>query len=198
GVHIADVSHYVPPGTAMDTEAFRRGTSVYVLGSVISMLPEPLSSNRCSLMPSVPRRTMSVVWHMNDEGRIYHGEPGVPNIWIGRGVIRSHAKLAYRQAQDLIDAVGGTDGVLEPSRAHAVLPGLQPDVCVRVAAALHRMHIMSQHLRAHRYATGAVSLGSLDLWFERDADRNVVGCRPYEMLPSNLMIQELMILANKS
>ena len=96
GVHIADVSHYVCQGKAIDKEAFKRGTSVYLVDRVVPMLPEELSNDLCSLNPHTDKLTFSVVFKISHEGKI-------KSAWIGRTVIHSNQRLTYQQAQDMID-----------------------------------------------------------------------------------------------
>ncbi|VDD94034.1 unnamed protein product [Enterobius vermicularis] len=98
GVHIADVSHFVKPGTEVDMWASRRATSVYLVDRVIPMLPRALCEDLCSLLPGVERLTVSVVWNMDDEGNIY-------DEWFGKSVIRSCCKLAYEHVQVRILAI---------------------------------------------------------------------------------------------
>jgi hypothetical protein len=92
GVHIADVSHYIQPGTELDSVAKSRATSVYLVHRVIPMLPRLLCENLCSLNPGVDRLAFSVEWELTPEGEIV-------NQWLGKSVINSAAKLAYGHAQ---------------------------------------------------------------------------------------------------
>ncbi len=96
GVHIADVSHFVKPGTALDHVAQKRTTSVYLIQRVIPMLPERLSANLCSLNPGKDRLTFSVVWEMNGEGEILKQH-------VQKSIIHSATKMGYHHAQSAID-----------------------------------------------------------------------------------------------
>ena len=113
GVHIADVSYYVKPGTPVDKEAMSRGTSVYLVDRTVPMLPEKLSNKLCSLRPGEDKLTFSAVFEITPKGKVF-------NQWFGRTVINSNYRFAYETAQQIIDAGqeslkmdlrGGTDGV---------------------------------------------------------------------------------------
>lgn len=113
GVHIADVTHFVQPGTEVDREARRRATTVYLVHKVIPMLPPILSEELCSLNPGVDRLAYSCIWKMTVEGEL------LPNTapWFGRTVIRSCAKLDYGLAQDMIDGrVTGDDATTQSTK----------------------------------------------------------------------------------
>lgn len=129
GVHIADVSHYVRPGSDVDADALRRGTSLYLPGYTVAMLPECLSNNLCSLMPNVDRLALSLFMEIED-GRIVDHR-------LVKSVIHSHARLTYAAVNRLYD---GED------------PGIAPEVC----QALFDMRTLSHALRSHRHAGGAI------------------------------------------
>jgi ribonuclease R len=100
GVHIADVGHYVKPGTKLDDEAFKRATSVYLVDRCVPMLPERLSNGICSLKPHEDRLAFSVIFTLDNEGNIL-------NTWQGKTVIHSDRRYAYEEAQEIIE---GNDG----------------------------------------------------------------------------------------
>ncbi|MCE2681864.1 MAG: RNB domain-containing ribonuclease [Cryomorphaceae bacterium] len=100
GVHIADVSHYVRPGSAMDTEALKRSNSVYLVDRVVPMLPEQLSNMACSLRPNEDKYSFSVVFEIDEAGMVH-------NQWFGKTVIHSDRRFSYEQAQEIIE---GKDG----------------------------------------------------------------------------------------
>ena len=113
GVHIADVSHYVRPGNALDREAQKRGNSTYLADRVIPMLPERLSNGICSLKPGVDRLTMSAFIEFDRQGRVRHAT-------FGRSVIRSAARLTYRQAFAILEGqAGAADAELRARRQGA-------------------------------------------------------------------------------
>ncbi len=96
GVHIADVSHYVVPGTILDDEAYQRATSVYLVDRVVPMLPEVLSNDVCSLRPHEDKYTFSAVFELNDQAEIQKQ-------WFGRTVIHSDRRFTYEEAQERIE-----------------------------------------------------------------------------------------------
>ncbi len=100
GIHIADVSHYVRPGTALDREAFARGTSVYLVDRTIPMLPEALSNDLCSLKPNVDRLAMSTIITMTPAAKII-------DVWYGKTVIHSAKRFSYEEAQHVLDTGTG-------------------------------------------------------------------------------------------
>ena len=99
GVHIADVSHFVKPGSAIDAEAYERATSVYLVDRTIPMLPERLCNNLCSLNPDVDRFCFSVLFEMDNKAQIKH-------FWIGKGLIHSNRRFTYEEAQAILESVG--------------------------------------------------------------------------------------------
>jgi ribonuclease R len=107
GIHIADVTHYVAEGTALDEEAYNRGTSIYLVDKVIPMLPERLSNELCSLRPNEDKLCMSVILEMDNEAKVIRHK-------ICRTIICSDYRLTYRQAQDILedktcDAISGNE-----------------------------------------------------------------------------------------
>src|SRR5690606_37665395 len=100
GVHIADVSHYLQPGSALDLEAYERATSVYLPDRVLPMLPERISNVLCSLRPNEDKFTFSVIFQLNRKGT-------VKQYWIGRTVIHSDRRFTYEEAQERIEGQGG-------------------------------------------------------------------------------------------
>ena len=168
-VHIADVSAYVRPGTLVDRDAYRRGTSVYVPGAVEPMLPEALSNRACSLVPGEDRLAVTVEL-------MVHGD-SVSGASFYRSVIRSDQRLDY----DFVDRIfSGTE------RAQA--PWAKPLGFAREAAAA---------LAARRASRGALLVGSDEPAFEFDRAGNVVASRPVPQTESHRLIEHLMIAANE-
>ena len=167
GIHIADVSHYVQPGTALDTEAYRRATSVYLVDRTIPMLPETLSNELCSLNPDVDRLTMSAVFIFNAKNQIV-------DEWYGKTVIRSHYRFTYENAQEVLDKKDG--------------PYYR-----ELQAALD----ISKHLEKERFANGAISIDSQEVKFKLDEKGVPTGVYIKTRGDTHHMIEELMLLANR-
>ncbi|XP_077535366.1 DIS3-like exonuclease 2 isoform X2 [Haemaphysalis longicornis] len=183
GVHIADVSRFVAPGTRLDQVAQRRATSVYLVQQVVPMLPRLLCDHLCSLHPGEDKLTFSVVWSLNAEGR-------VRSEWFGRSVIRSCCKLSYEHAQDLLD---------NPERER--LPGELPDISdghtvAEVADCLRVLRGMTEAMRARRIAGGALRLDQVKVAFALTDNFVPIGFSVYEHTESHRLIEELMLLAN--
>ena len=167
GIHIADVSHYVQPGTVLDKEAAARATSVYLVDRVVPMLPERLSNNLCSLNPHTDKLSFSAIVELDDQARL-HGE------WFGRTVIRSDHRFSYGAAQAIIE---GGDG---PFREEVL--------------ALNRL---AEQMRRDRLANGALDIGGNEVKFILDSRGKPIGVYEKMMGPANWLIEEFMLLANK-
>jgi ribonuclease R len=168
-VHIADVGAYVRPGSAIEGEAFRRATSVYVPGAVEPMLPHALSSDACSLVPGADRLAVSVEMLLNGAA--------VESVAFHRSLIRSDARLTYEQV----------DRVYEGSEP-GVDPWGEPLALARAAAAA---------LRERRAETGSLEVSSDEPVFEFSSDGHVVAVRREEQTESHSTIEQLMVLANE-
>jgi DIS3-like exonuclease 2 len=199
GVHIADVSHFVRPGTAVDEEATQRCTSTYLVTRVIPMLPPVLSEELCSLNPGVDRLAFSCIWVMNDKGEMEPDEP-----WYGRTVIRSCAKLDYPTAQRMIEGVikelpGATERPDIPTTDWDPLrrPPLDSDQdCNGIIHDVCAMHAIASKRRVKRFQAGALRLNRPKLSFLLDDDKNPIGFRQYPIKDSNRLVEEYMLLAN--
>ncbi|KAI8145264.1 hypothetical protein BJV82DRAFT_512009 [Fennellomyces sp. T-0311] len=176
GVHIADVSHFVRPNTPLDTEAKDRGTSTYLIDRVLPMLPEVLCQDLCSLNPGEDRLTFSVIWRMDTEARVLETS-------FAKSVIRSSAKLAYEDAQKVIDG-----GHLDPTIPRAS----EIEECIKNLMALAR------HRRRRRFLQGALALESLRLSFQLNSDGDPVKVGPYAVLDAHKLVEEFMLEANTS
>jgi ribonuclease R len=175
-VHIADVAHYVGPGSALDLEAYRRGTSVYFADRVLPMLPEALSNGLCSLRPGVPRLVQSVFLHVGPDGELRSRE-------FADGVIESKRRLTYREVADLL---GGGEVGPDVEGYGEVLPML------RQAAEL------TEILMARRAARGSIDfdLPVGNLLF--DDEGIAVGVKPSERTLAHRMVEEFMLAANEA
>jgi DIS3-like exonuclease 2 len=204
GVHIADVSHFVPPDTPLDLEARYRATSVYLVQKVIPMLPRILCEQLCSLNPNVDRLAFSVVFVLTEDGDLSEGH--VP--WFGRTVIRSCAKLDYGTAQRIVDGeipLSNEDVMTEELWETSRRPVLQAASengsrvslsCKDVANDVCLLHKVAMSRRKKRLQNGALVLSRPKMIFQLDSDGNPVSTRPYPIKESNQLIEEYMLLGN--
>lgn len=167
GVHIADVSHYVRPGMAMDTEALMRSNSVYLVDRVVPMLPEQLSNMACSLRPNEDKFSFSAVFEIDENGKIY-------NEWFGKTVIHSNRRMTYEEAQEVIE--GKPDALKEE---------------------ILFMDKIAKIYRNKRVKKGAISFESEELRFELDQQGNPVKTYIKVAKDANKLIEEFMLLANR-
>lgn len=174
GVHIADVAHYVKEGTALDSEAFDRGTSVYLADRVIPMLPKRLSNGICSLNPSVDRLTLSVFMEIDKEGEVKDYE-------IKESVIRSKARMTYDAVNDILDG----DGEL-CEKYGFLLPTLQ------------NMEDLADILNSRRKERGAIEFDFPETEIEVDKQGNPTDIYYAERGTSQSIIEEFMLTANET
>ncbi|HEY0299548.1 MAG TPA: ribonuclease R [Arachidicoccus sp.] len=167
GVHIADVSHFVTPGTELDKEAYSRATSVYLPDRVVPMLPEHISNVLCSLRPNEDKLTFSAVFVMNKKGKIKEH-------WIGKTIIHSDKRFTYEDVQQIIDTKEGL---------------LKDDILL--------LNEIAQKLRQERFSAGAINFSSQEVRFKLDEKGKPVGIEIKESKPAHQLIEELMLLANK-
>lgn len=167
GIHIADVSHYVRPGTALDDEARRRGTSVYLVDRTIPMLPEELSNGLCSLNPNVDRLTFSAIFEMDMTGKVH-------TQWFGRTVIHSDKRFTYENAQKILDDKAG-----------------------EFFEELDTLNKIGKKLLKKRYEDGAISLESEEVKFKLDENGIPLSVYTKERGDTHKMIEEFMLLANR-
>ena len=168
GVHIADVSHYVRPGTALDSEALDRGTSVYLVDRTIPMLPEKLCNNVCSLRPNEEKLTFSVVFEMDDEAKIY-------DRWIGKTVIKSCRRYTYEEVQTMIE---GGDGDYKDE--------------------ILTFHALATKLREQRMALGSINFHSEEVKFVLDENKKPIDTYVRVQNESHELIEDFMLLANRT
>ena len=182
GVHIADVSHYVRPGSALDREAYRRSTSVYLCDKVVPMLPEALCNGVCSLVPDEDRLAFSVFMTFDKSGEMVARR-------FAKSVIRSQARFAYEEVMDILAAKGGGKVLLPETLS------VSPRTCVQTIRAISDL---AQQLRAKRFAAGALDLEMPEAEVLLDADGEMTGLvtRPYD--ESHQMIEECMVAANEA
>lgn len=168
GVHIADVTHYVHPDTIIDREARDRATSVYLVDRVVPMLPEHLCNGICSLRPDEDKLTFSTIFEMTPDGRVVKSD-------ITRTVIRSNRRFTYEEAQDVIETGKGdyADEILTLDR-------------------------LAKILRAARYENGSVDFDRMEVRFDIDETGHPVGVYFKESKDANKLIEEFMLLANRT
>ena len=172
GIHIADVTHYVHEQTALDDEAYQRGTSIYLVDRVIPMLPERLSNELCSLRPHEDKLCMSVVVEMDPNAKVIRHK-------ICRTVICSNYRLTYRQAQDMLDSKNqGTNDK-------------------NLSEALHVLDTLAKQLRANRFRQGAINFESPEVHFRLDDKGEPTEIFFHNSLDTNHLIEEFMLLANR-
>lgn len=171
GVHIADVSHFIRSGTALDKEAALRGTTVYLIDKRIDMVPDRLSTNLCSLRANEERFAFSVIWKINREAEVL-------DVKFTKTLIKSRAALTYAEAQMRIDDPCQTD---------------------EVAQSLRRLNSIAKILRRKRIANGALSLASPEIRFHIDSEtHDPIDVQAKELKETNWMVEEFMLLANTS
>lgn len=185
GVHIADVSFYVKPGTPVDDEAYKRGTSVYLVDQVRPMLPEELCNDKCSLRPGEDKLCMSVVFQMDSDARVLKYK-------ICRTVIRSDFRLDYDQAQALIDPKHGNDTDSAQNRGGSGRsdPGL--------SEAIQTLNALAIKLRAERIANGALTIEQDETRFKLDDKGHPTEIYFEHPNESHHLIEEFMLLANRT
>lgn len=167
GVHIADVTHYVRPGTLLEQEAYNRATSVYLVDRVVPMLPENLSNVACSLRPNEDKYTFSAVFEMNDNAKVI-------NEWYGRTVTHSNRRFTYEEAQEIIE---GADGDFKDE--------------------ILTMDKLAKILRKKRMDDGAIAFDKIEVKFELDENDNPVGTYFKISKDANHLIEEFMLLCNR-
>lgn len=168
GIHIADVSQYVKKGSAIDKEAYERGTSIYLVDRVVPMLPEVLSNHVCSLRPDEDKFTYSVVVELDENANIKHQ-------WIGKTVIRSKRRYAYEEVQAMID-------------------NTEKDENFENLMELNRLAIK---LREERFKQGSIAFRSQEVRFKLDDEGKPIGAYVREQTEANMLIEDFMLLANR-
>ena len=187
GVHIADVSHYVTEGSIIDKEAVKRATSVYLVDRTIPMLPEHLCNFVCSLRPNEEKLCYSVIFNLDDEAN-------VKSYRIRHTVIKSDRRYAYEEVQQLLEDNGVVEGTGQPA------PEETPDRPYKGenAALLIKLDALAKKLRAARFRNGAVKFDSEELHFDVDDKGKPVRCSYKRSKDANKLIEEFMLLANRT
>ena len=175
GIHIADVSHYVPEGSPLDHEALTRGSSVYLPDRVIPMLPEKLSANICSLQPCEDRLTLSILAHITPEGELIDAQ-------IAETVIRSRASLSYGEVQQVLDCETCT---------------IHQNPAEPYADILRHMEALRSRLTEKRRARGTIDFEIPEPHIILNDQGHPIHIRPRARLNSHRLIEEFMLLANE-
>ncbi len=167
GVHIADVSHYVQPGSVLDKEAVERATSVYLVDRTIPMLPEKLSNGVCSLRPNEDKLTFSSVFEITPKAEI-------KKHWFGRTVIHSDRRFTYEEAQERIETGEGD-----------------------FAEEIHTLNTLAKGFKKQRFSKGAINFETVEVKFKLDENGKPLGIIPKERKDAHKLVEEFMLLANK-
>lgn len=184
GIHIADVSHYVKPNTKLDTEAYNRGTSVYLVDRVVPMLPEKLSNNICSLRPKEDKLTFSAVFTLDINGRILKQK-------FCRTIINSDYRLSYEEAQHIIE------NKQEIIPQELTIDKKEKKIERNLIEAITTIHIISKKLRKERLKKGAILFDKEEIKFLLDKNKKPIQVYIKSSKDSNKLIEEFMLLANK-
>ena len=167
GIHIADVSYYVRPGTALDAEAYHRATSVYLVDRTIPMLPEALSNNLCSLNPGADKLCYSAVFDIDDHAKV-HKE------WFGHSVINSNRRFNYEEAQEIIETKQGD-----------------------LADIILKLNDLASIMRKQRFDNNAINFETEEVKFKLDENSHPIGVYLKVQKEANWLIEEFMLLANR-
>jgi ribonuclease R len=167
GIHIADVTYYVKPGTALEDEAYLRATSAYLVDRTIPMLPERLSNGLCSLRPKEDKLTFSAIFQLDEHGSV-HDE------WFGRTIIHSDRRFAYEEAQTVLETQTGD-----------------------YATELHQLNEIAKKLKARRFEAGAIAFESVEVKFKLDENGKPLGIVPKVRQDAHKLVEEYMLLANR-
>jgi len=169
GVHIADVSHFVTPGTSLDRESEKRGLSVYLVDRTIPMLPEVLSNDLCSLNPNEDKFTFSAVFKMKGDGKVLEE-------WFGRTVIHSDKRFTYEDAQEVID--GKQDGPYQVE--------------------LRKLKEIAKNLEKAKFSNGAIAFETEEVKFVLDEKGKPIKVYKKSRLDTHKLVEEYMLLANRA
>lgn len=168
GVHIADVSHFVKAGTALDADAYERATSVYLPDRVNPMLPEKISNELCSLRPNEDKFTFSAIFQVSPKGE-------VKNFWLGKTIIHSDRRFTYEEVQEIIEGKEGDH-----------------------KSEIELLNTFAQQFRKQRFKNGAINFSSTEVRFTLDENGKPIGIVVKESKEAHQLIEEFMLLANRT
>ncbi|KAG0142885.1 hypothetical protein CROQUDRAFT_49643 [Cronartium quercuum f. sp. fusiforme G11] len=180
GVHIADVTYFVKPNTALDREARKRATTVYLVQRAVPMLPPSLSEQLCSLTPGQDKLTFSVVFKLTPEAKII-------DTWFGKSIICSSAKLHYSQAQAML---------VDDSASPELKIEKEGTASSQVYEAVRLLGHLSRQLRKRRFEDGCLRIDNIKLNFKLDEDGLPDDCQIAVSAEANQLVEEFMLLAN--
>ena len=184
GIHIADVSHYVENKSVLDLEAYKRGTSIYLVDRVIPMLPEILSNMVCSLRPNEEKFTFSSIFKINSKGEIIEE-------WYGKTVIKSNKRFSYAEAQEIIDKKKG-----KISKENS-LTNKAYEVEKDMVEAIINLNEIAQQRRKEREKQGSINFNKKEIKFKLDNKQNPIEVLFKESKEANKLVEEFMLLANQ-
>lgn len=167
GVHIADVAHYIEPDSALDKEAFERGTSVYLVDRVIPMLPERLSNGLCSLRPHEDKLCFAAVFELDENANIV-------TEWYGKTVIHSNRRFTYEEVQQIIEDKAG-----------------------EYSEEILKLNELAHILRERKFKSGAISFETTEVKFKLDEHSKPIGVYVKERKDAHKLIEDFMLLANR-
>jgi ribonuclease R len=167
GVHIADVSHYIQPDSALDKEALDRATSVYLVDRVIPMLPERLSNGLCSLRPKEDKLCFAAVFELDEEAHVIEE-------WFGKTIIHSDRRFTYEEVQQIIEDKAG-------------------DYNEEIA----KLNALAYKLRERKFKNGAISFETTEVKFKLDEQGKPIGVYVKERKDAHKLIEDFMLLANR-
>jgi ribonuclease R len=185
-VHIADVSHYVRPGTALDDEAVKRGCSVYLVDRTIPMLPEALSNGLCSLNPHEDKCSFSAIFVMDDKARIH-------SRWFGRTVMNSSHRFTYETAQAVID--GDPQAAVKYSKG--VQTAASAETGMKHREVLLKLNVLAKLLQKEKFSKGAIEFEQDEIKFKLDQNGRPTGVYISERIDTHKLVEEFMLLTNR-
>ena len=180
-VSIADVSYFVKPNSALDKDARKRATSIYLVQRSVPMLPSTLSSDLCSLIPDQDRLAFSVTFTMTKDARVI-------KTWYGKSIIKSCAQLTYQNAQNVIE--NQSIGLKDEIKNGFKVDDIENDIRI--------LYMLSKQLRDRRFDEGALKIDSIRLSFNLNEDGIPIDCMAYQQREANRLIEEFMLLTNIS
>ncbi|EPY36519.1 ribonuclease II-like protein, partial [Angomonas deanei] len=189
GVHIADVSHFVKPGTALDEEAQQRSTSVYFVDKVVPMLPRRLCEDYCSLNPSEDKLAFSSLFELSEDGTVLEE-------WFGQSIIRSRCRLSYEQAQEIIDT-GATP--IDVTRECELSGEGEATLKEKVFKSVQLLYQVASVLRKKSLAKGRLTVPNTRLGFQFEEQDSKLAPKAFfvkSQIHANWLVEEFMLLAN--